>query len=200
MIWSSRQQVALQSLTLLGGRHQAVHLVGLWDVQLGTLCHLLELCALVEGAAEASLPGRWAVTAAIIQLAFKVGPGLHSRGSEVRGCGCGHEGQRSQAILTLKMAASSSLRKSCFPACFHGMRNMVLASSSQTRPGYLPLHTCTNAQSSHKNKPTKNNYLFHRAARISSPLNEIQIQVSSHFWKIYIKGTQNDDILIINIT
>lgn len=40
------------------------------------------------------------------------------------------------------MAASSSLRKSCFPACFHGMRNIVLAWSSQIRPGYFPLLTC----------------------------------------------------------
>lgn len=49
---------------------------------------------------------------------------------------------KKKQLLTLKMAASSSLRKSCFPACFHGMRNMVLASSSHTIPGYLPLLTC----------------------------------------------------------
>ena len=46
-----------------------------------------------------------------------------------------------KGFFTLKMAASSSLRKSCLPACFHGMRNMVLASSSHTSPGYFPLLT-----------------------------------------------------------
>lgn len=66
-------------LTLLAERHQAVHLVGLRDVQLGALRHLGELGALVEGAAEAGLPGRRVVAAAaaaVAQFALKLRPRL----------------------------------------------------------------------------------------------------------------------------
>lgn len=144
----------LRFLTLLAERHQAVHLVGLRDVQLGALRHLGELGALVEGAAEAGLPGRRVVAAAaaaaaVAQFALKLGPRLRCTAgvrSEESGSRRGGWGASRQPVLTLKMAASSSLRKSCFPACFHGMRNIVLASSSQTRPGYFPLLTCKRAK------------------------------------------------------
>lgn len=48
--------------------------------------------------------------------------------------------------LTLKKAASWSSRKSCLPACFQGIRNMVLAASSQHTPGKCPLSTCSTTQ------------------------------------------------------
>lgn len=46
----------------------------------------------------------------------------------------------------LNMAASWSSRKSCLPACFQGIRNMVLAVSSQHTPGNCPLSTCSTIQ------------------------------------------------------
>ena len=48
--------------------------------------------------------------------------------------------------FTLKKAASWSSRKSCLPACFQGIRNMVLAASSQHTPGNCPLSTCSTTQ------------------------------------------------------
>lgn len=141
----TRREARLLFLTLLAERHQAVHLVGLRDVQLAALRHLGELGALVEGAAEAGLPGRRVVVAAVAQFALKLRPRLRCTAGvqSEEGASCrGGRGASRCPVLTLKMAASSSLRKSCFPACFHGMRNIVLASSSQTRPGYFPLLTC----------------------------------------------------------
>lgn len=116
----SKQQVVPDSLTLLCGRHQAVHLVGLRDVQLRALCHLLELGALVEGAAEAGLPRRRAVTAAIVQFAFKVGPGLHNT-----------EGQRSGAVGV----AMGSKRGSSHPDLEDGS---VLILAEVLLPSVLP--------------------------------------------------------------
>lgn len=45
--------------------------------------------------------------------------------------------------LTLNRAASWSSRKSCLPACFQGIRNMVLSASSQHTPGNCPLSNCS---------------------------------------------------------
>lgn len=136
-------RLAILALTLLVERDQAVNLVGIRDVQLSPLHHLAELRALVEGAAQPGLPGRRVVLDVVGQFPFKLRPRLHSTktAKSQRPLTLKHKAEL-VCIPTLKMAASSSLRKSCFPACFQGMRNMVLSSSSHTRPGYLPLSTC----------------------------------------------------------
>lgn len=66
-------------LTLLAERHQAVHLVGVRDVELSSLHHLRELWALVEGTAKARLPGRRVVLDPIGQFAFELRPRLQNR-------------------------------------------------------------------------------------------------------------------------
>lgn len=67
-------------LTLFADGHQAVDLVGLGDVQLGSVQHLLELGALVESTAQAGLPGGRVVLLPIRQLAFELRPGLRGGG------------------------------------------------------------------------------------------------------------------------
>lgn len=64
--------------TLLAERDQAVNFVGIRDVQLSSLQHLRELRALVEGAAQAGLPGRRVLLNAIGQFAFELRPRLQS--------------------------------------------------------------------------------------------------------------------------
>lgn len=63
-------------LTLLADGHQAVHLVGLRDVQLGSFHHLRKLWTLVEGAAQTRLPGRRVVLNPVGQLPFELCPRL----------------------------------------------------------------------------------------------------------------------------
>ena len=67
-------------LTFLGAlRDDAVHLVRVWDVQLASLHQLLEVIALVEGAAETGLPGRWVwLVDPLPKLAFKQRPRLQT--------------------------------------------------------------------------------------------------------------------------
>lgn len=126
--------------TLLADGDEPVDLVGFRDVQLGSLRNLLKLGTLVESTAKAGLPARRVILTPVRQLSLELRPRLQTSSLSAFSAG------RSPAlvlirILTLKMAASSSLRKSCFPACFQGMRNMVLASSSHITPGYFPLLT-----------------------------------------------------------
>lgn len=131
--------------TLLADGDEPVDLVGLRDVQLGSLRNLLELRTLVKSAAETRLPASRVVLTAVRQLSLKLRPCLQTRSRQALAAAIApvliH-------ILTLKMAASSSLRKSCFPACFQGIRNMVLASSSHMTPGYFPLLTCGSQKTS----------------------------------------------------
>lgn len=68
-----------RSLTLLADGDQAVHLVGLRDVQLGSIHHLGELWTLVEGAAQAGLPGRRVVLNPVGQLPFELCPRLQRK-------------------------------------------------------------------------------------------------------------------------
>lgn len=65
-----------ESLTLLADGDQAVDLVGLGDVQLGSLHHLRELWTLVKGAAQTGLPGRRVVLTPVCQLTFELRPRL----------------------------------------------------------------------------------------------------------------------------
>jgi len=61
---------------LLFIRDDAVDLVGLGDVQLRPVRHLLEVRALVQGAAEPGFPGRRLSLVSLFELAFEHGPGL----------------------------------------------------------------------------------------------------------------------------
>lgn len=67
-------------LTFLGALgDDAVDFVGVWDVQLAPLHQLLKVIALVEGAAEARLPGRRVrLVDPLPKLAFEQRPGLHT--------------------------------------------------------------------------------------------------------------------------
>lgn len=56
--------------------HDPVDLVGLRDVQLGPVRHLLEVRALVQGAAQSCLPSGRLRFVAFFELAFKNSPGL----------------------------------------------------------------------------------------------------------------------------
>lgn len=69
------------ALTFLGSlRDDAVDFVGVWYVQLAPLYQLLEVVALVEGAAQPRLPG-WRVRFVdpLPKLAFKERPGLRTK-------------------------------------------------------------------------------------------------------------------------
>lgn len=68
------------ALTFLGTlRDDAVNFVGVWDVQLAPVHQLLEVVALVEGAAQPRLPGRRVrLVDPLPKLAFKQRPGLRT--------------------------------------------------------------------------------------------------------------------------
>lgn len=70
----------MRALTFLGTfRDDAVNFVGVWDVQLAPVHQLLEVVALVEGAAQPRLPGRRVgLVDALPKLAFKQRPGLRT--------------------------------------------------------------------------------------------------------------------------
>lgn len=76
---SESVRAAVWRLTLFACGDQAIHLVGLRDVQLGSALHLHELRTLVEGAAQTRLPGGGAVLSAVHQLPFKLRPRLQGR-------------------------------------------------------------------------------------------------------------------------
>ncbi len=70
-------EVGLTFLGALGD--DAVDFVRVWDVQLASLHEFLKVVALVEGAAEASLPGRRVrLVDPLPKLAFKQRPGLQT--------------------------------------------------------------------------------------------------------------------------
>lgn len=56
--------------------HNPVDLVGLGDVQLGSVCHLLEVRALVQSTAQPCLPRGWLRFVTFFELAFENSPGL----------------------------------------------------------------------------------------------------------------------------
>lgn len=70
----------MRALTFLGTlRDDAVHFVGVRNVQLAPLHQLLEVVALVEGAAQPGLPGRRVrFVDPLPKLAFKQRPGLRT--------------------------------------------------------------------------------------------------------------------------
>lgn len=59
--------------------HDPVDLVGFRDVQLGPVCHLLKVGALVQGAAEPRLPRGRLGFVTLLELAFENSPGLKQR-------------------------------------------------------------------------------------------------------------------------
>ena len=67
-------------LTFLGAlRDDPVHFVGVRDVQLAPVHQLIEVIALVQGAAEASLPGGGVqLIDPLPELSFEQRPGLHT--------------------------------------------------------------------------------------------------------------------------
>lgn len=73
-----RSNLLCERLTLLADGHQAVDLVRLRDVQLGSIHHLVKLRTLVEGAAQTGLPGRRVVLIPVRQLPFELGPRLQT--------------------------------------------------------------------------------------------------------------------------
>lgn len=76
----SRAQCCAGELTLLLLLwHDPINLVGLGDVQLGPVCHLLKVRALVQGAAKPRLPRGWLCFVAFLELAFENSPGLKQR-------------------------------------------------------------------------------------------------------------------------
>lgn len=62
--------------------HDPVDLVGLGDVQLGPVCHLLKVGALVQGAAKPRLPRGRLRFVAFLELAFENSPSLKQRMKE----------------------------------------------------------------------------------------------------------------------
>lgn len=107
-------------LTLLAERHQPVNLVGLRDVQLGAFRHLGELGALVEGAAEAGLPGRRVVVAAVAQFALKLRPRLRCTGGvqSEEGVGCRVSGGVRASRTHLKNGGVLVFAKVLLPCVF----------------------------------------------------------------------------------
>lgn len=80
------QEERRQECTCIPGalRHNLVHLVGLGDVQLAPLRHLLEVGALVEGTAETCLPGGGvSLVRPLVVLPLVDGPRLPERGCPV---------------------------------------------------------------------------------------------------------------------
>lgn len=80
---SLAQEEGWQGCTCIPGAvgHDLVHLVGLGDVQLASLGHLLEVGALVEGAAETRLPGGGVgLVCPLVVLPLVDGPSLLGRG------------------------------------------------------------------------------------------------------------------------
>lgn len=59
--------------------HDPVDLVGLRDVQLGPVCHLLKVRALVQSAAKPRLPRGRLRFVTFLELAFENSPGLKQR-------------------------------------------------------------------------------------------------------------------------
>lgn len=72
---------ALTFLLLLW--HDPVHLVGLRDVQLGSVCHLLKVRALVQGTAQPCLPGGWLCFVTFFEFAFENSPSLKQSKNEI---------------------------------------------------------------------------------------------------------------------
>jgi len=72
---------ALTFLLLLW--HDPVHLVGLRDVQLGSVCHLLKVRALVQGTAQPCLPGGRLCFVTFFEFAFENSPSLKQSKNEI---------------------------------------------------------------------------------------------------------------------